>query len=249
MTTPTTTSTLSETLAFLRQFTRTAKMTGAVVPSGSTLAQALTRHVQPGTRQHPRAVLEVGPGTGAVTRHLARRLGPHDTLELVEANAQFAARLEWLLQYDPQLARASSRIRLHHGLIQDQQIGQYDTIVCGLPFANFPPRQVDAIARQLLTSLRPGGRLSFFSYLGGGALRRVNARQALSHRALHEVIGPYVVGSEIVLPNLPPAHVHHILAPVPITCRCGAPQVRSESLRQSPTGPELTVWPAAIAAS
>ncbi|MGW3288861.1 class I SAM-dependent methyltransferase [Streptomyces sp. NPDC001002] len=224
-----TTSTLSETLAYLRQFTRTAKMTGAVVPSGSSLAQALTRHVQPGTRQHPRTVLEVGPGTGAVTRHIARRLGPDDTLELVEANAQFAARLKWLLRYDPQLARTNSRTRLHHGLIQDQQLGQYDTIVCGLPFANFPPRLVDAIARQLLTSLRPGGRLSFFSYLGGGALRCVNSRQALSHRALHEIISPYVVGSEIILPNLPPAHVHHILAPAPVTCRCSPYQDRSDS--------------------
>ncbi|MFC9842728.1 class I SAM-dependent methyltransferase [Streptomyces sp. NPDC060223] len=222
MTTRTASAAMAEALAFLRQFTRTAKMTGSITPSGAALCRALTRHVQPGTPHQPRAVLEVGPGTGAVTRHLAPRLGPHDTLELVEANGPFADHLAAALRHDTRLAPVAHRTRLHHGLIQDQQLGHYDTIVCGLPFANFPPAQIEAVVRQLLASLRPGGRLSFFSYLGGGAIQRVHPRQALSRYALREAIAPHVVGSEIVLSNLPPAYVHHLLAPASATCHCGA---------------------------
>lgn len=157
MTTSTASAAVAETLAFLRQFTRTAKMTGSIAPSGAALSRALTRHVQPGTPHQPRAVLEVGPGTGAVTRHLAQRLGSNDTLELVEANRPFVDHLAAALRHDARLAAIAPRTRLHHGLIQDQQLGHYDHIVCGLPFANFPPSQTEAVVRQLLASLRPGG--------------------------------------------------------------------------------------------
>ncbi|MEV7346580.1 methyltransferase [Streptomyces sp. NPDC093544] len=220
--TPTASAALAEALAFLRQFSRTAKMTGSVAPSGAALSRALTRHIHPGTPHHPRAVLEVGPGTGAVTRHLAPRLGPHDTLELIEANGPFVDHLTTALQHDLRLAAIAHRTRLHHGLIQDQKLGHYDNIVCGLPFANFPPPQIEAVLGQLLSSLRPGGRLSFFTYLGGRAIQHLNPRQALSRHVLREAIAPHVVGSEIVLSNLPPAYVHHLLAPAPVTCHCGA---------------------------
>ncbi|MEV7341820.1 methyltransferase [Streptomyces sp. NPDC093544] len=224
MTTPTAAAALAEALAFLRQFTRTATMTGSIAPSGAALCRALTRHIQPGSPHRPRAVLEVGPGTGAVTRHLAPRLGPHDTLELVEANGPFVDHLTAALKHDTRLAAIAHRTRLHHGLIQDQQLGHYDNIVCGLPFANFPPTQIEAVVRQLLTSLRPGGRLSFFSYIGGRAIGQLNPRRALSRHALREVIAPHVVGSEIVISNLPPAYVHHLLVPAPAlaACHCGA---------------------------
>lgn len=60
-------------------------MTGAIAPSGSRLGRALSRHVaSPDAR--PRAILEVGPGTGAVTRHIAARLRPGDRLDLPFAN-------------------------------------------------------------------------------------------------------------------------------------------------------------------
>jgi len=219
--TPTTSAALGEALAFARQFTRTAKMTGSIAPSGAALSRALTRHVRPGSAEQPRAVLEVGPGTGAVTRWLVPRLGPYDTLELVEASGPFVDRLAGALRRDPRLAAVASRTRLRHGLVQDQELGDYDSIVCGLPFANFPAGQIEAIVRQLLGSLRPGGRFSFFSYVGGRAVEQLNPRQARSRHALREAIAQHVVGTEIVVANLPPAYVHHLLAPAPATCRCG----------------------------
>ncbi|MGW3283050.1 hypothetical protein ACWDR3_00220 [Streptomyces sp. NPDC001002] len=51
---------LTEALAFLVQFARTAKSTGSIAPSGAALSRALTRHIRPGSAQQPRAVL-AGP--------------------------------------------------------------------------------------------------------------------------------------------------------------------------------------------
>ncbi|MFG2138211.1 class I SAM-dependent methyltransferase [Streptomyces sp. NPDC048650] len=217
MTTPTPFSpaALTDALVFFRQYTRTVRATGAIAPSGAALSRALVRHVRPGGPDRPRAVLEVGPGTGAVTRHLVERLGPHDSLDLVESNPQFADRLAAALSNDPRLASVAPRTRLHRGPVQDQPLATYDTIVCGLPFANFAPLEIEAVFRQLLTALNPGGRLSFFSYAGGATLQKLSRRPAAARRALRSAIAPHLERSELVMPNLPPAYVHHLASSAP----------------------------------
>jgi phosphatidylethanolamine/phosphatidyl-N-methylethanolamine N-methyltransferase len=64
----------AEHLEFFRQYRHRFQTTGAVAPSSRFLARALARPLQ----QHagPCRVLEVGPGTGAVTRRIARLLKP-----------------------------------------------------------------------------------------------------------------------------------------------------------------------------
>src|SRR5579863_8998897 len=67
---------------FVQQFFRRYHTTGAILPSGRSLARALCRYVRDG--QGPRRILEVGPGTGAVTASLVGALKPDDHLTLVE---------------------------------------------------------------------------------------------------------------------------------------------------------------------
>src|SRR5882672_2514122 len=78
---------------FWREFRRSFETTGAILPSGPALAAALCRHVREGSgsQKGGRRILEVGPGTGAVTRHILRALQADDELELVERNAEFVA--------------------------------------------------------------------------------------------------------------------------------------------------------------
>nr|WP_240979583.1 methyltransferase [Streptomyces sp. HNM0574] len=197
---------------FLREFARTRRDTGAIAPSSPWLAKALTRYVVP-TPGSPRAVLEVGPGTGAVTRHVRAALDPLDSLELVEANPRFAALLERRYATDPQ-------VRLRTGQVQQQELGTYDTIVCGLPFANFDATTVEQIFRHLLSALRPAGTLSFFAYSGMRPLRRMFTTGAElgtvldTQAAVERALDAHQFRRETVLCNIPPAHVHH-LAPVP----------------------------------
>ncbi len=65
---------LTDHRVFWREFRRNFHTTGAVLPSGRALARALTRYVAAGAAG-PRRILEVGPGTGAVTTVLVDRLG------------------------------------------------------------------------------------------------------------------------------------------------------------------------------
>ncbi|MEV0143719.1 MULTISPECIES: methyltransferase [unclassified Nonomuraea] len=183
-------------------------MTGAIAPSGRRLGRALTRHL-PSTGSRPRAVLEVGPGTGAVTRHITARLGPGDRLDLIEANPRLAARLQAAIEAEPALTGSS---RLWVRPVQEQVLDEYDVIVCGLPFANFDAALVRSIFDQLLGALRPGGRLSFFGYAGSGAVRLLTPARAETHRALRDVVRRHQVGRELVTWNMPPAWVHHLCA-------------------------------------
>ncbi|MFI5526154.1 class I SAM-dependent methyltransferase [Streptomyces platensis] len=184
---------------------------GAIAPSGARLGRALTRYVIPSPGS-ARAVLEVGPGTGAVTRHIAGSLGRHDTLDLVEANPRFVDLLQGAYGSDP-------RLQFRTGLVQDHDLGSYDTIVCGLPFANFDAPTTADIFDRLLGALRPGGTLSFFGYVGGARMRRTFTKRAGrehvldGQNTLRRILERHTFRTELVLGNLPPARVHH-LAPV-----------------------------------
>ncbi|MEU8683633.1 methyltransferase [Streptomyces sp. NPDC048611] len=196
---------------FLREYARTRREVGAIAPSSPRLGRALTRYVIPSPGSS-RAVLEVGPGTGAVTRHIAGSLGRLDTLDLVEANPRFVDRLHGAYGADP-------RLQFRTGLVQDHDLGTYDTIVCGLPFANFDAPTTADIFDRLLGALRPGGTLSFFGYVGGATARRTfTGRAARAHvldgqNTLRRILDRHTFRSELVLGNLPPARVYH-LAPV-----------------------------------
>ena len=55
---------------FWREFRENFHTTGAVLPSGRSLAAALCYYLNGDGR--PKRILEVGPGTGAVTRTIVR---------------------------------------------------------------------------------------------------------------------------------------------------------------------------------
>jgi phospholipid N-methyltransferase len=203
---------------FWREFRRTFESTGAVLPSGPGLSAALAHYVRDGNGTlSGRRILEVGPGTGAVTRHIVRAMRDGDRLVLVERNAEFVARLRGRLATDDAYHNLSDRIELRHGSVEDVPEDQpFDIIVSGLPLNNFPATLVEQILDKLRRLLAPGGTLSFFEYI---AIRRVKAslskpaeRERL--RAIGSLLDQFLESHEIhrdrVLANIPPAWVHHL---------------------------------------
>lgn len=200
---------MAEVTLFLREYARTRGEVGAIVPSSPRLGRALTRYLVPSPGRS-RAVLEVGPGTGAVTRHIADALGQDDTLDLVEANPRFVDILHGAYGGDP-------RLQFLTGMVQEHELGTYDTIVCGLPFANFDAPTTTDIFDRLLGALRPGGTLSFFGYVGGATVRRTftggtaRVHAVNGQLALRRILDRHTFRTELVLGNLPPARVHHLV--------------------------------------
>lgn len=200
---------------FWRQFRQQFHTTGAIAPSGRFLARALARFVEGGERGQ--AILEVGPGTGAVTAQIVRRMGPRDTLDVVEINEEFVRCLERRFAAEPIFSAVAPRSRiLHQPLEALAARAQYDVIVSGLPLNNFAVADVEKILRAFAELARPGGVLSFFEYV---AVRRAKwlvsspAERARLHgigRALDAVLAPHEIERDCIWPNLPPAWVHHV---------------------------------------
>lgn len=206
---------LHEYRLFLGQYLRHFRSTGAVLPSGRRLAAALSRFVTgDGSGQR---ILEVGPGTGAVTRRIAARMGDADRLDLVELNDAFVTTLRTALAEETVFQRIADRTQLFHSAVERLPDGGcYDVIISGLPLNNFAACEVEQILAKLASLLRPGGTLSFFEYI---ALRHARtlvsgraerARLRGIGRALAAVLGPHEVRRDWVWPNVPPAWVHHV---------------------------------------
>jgi phospholipid N-methyltransferase len=226
---------LSDYRVFWREFRQQYHTTGALIPSGRALARALASFVRTGEptvdeslrdsnsavseRPHynkVRRILEVGPGTGAVTREIVAAMRPTDRLTLVELNDQFVEFLRGRLNDDPAFRSVSDRISLIHASVLDLPENEpYDLIVSGLPLNNFDVAFVEQILTKLERLLAPGGTLSFFEYV---AVRK--AKSLISGRDTRARLGgithifnglkKHEVRRDLVLANVTPAWVHHI---------------------------------------
>jgi phospholipid N-methyltransferase len=200
---------------FWREFRQQFHTTGAVMPSGRFLGRSLARYV--GQNAAGQRILEVGPGTGAVTSHIVKKLGPNDHLDLVELNEQFVDRLkERFASEDPFRAVAPRTRILHQSVESLSQDRPYDLIVSGLPLNNFSVADVRSILAALVRLLAPGGMLSFFQYIAIRPARALVSGPAERARlrgigeALGELLGPNEIRRDWVWPNIPPAWVHHV---------------------------------------
>lgn len=206
---------------FFKEFFRNFHTTGAVMPSGRVLAAALAHFVREGTdtdRRIPdRRILEVGPGTGAVTRWIIPAMHDGDRLDLVELNESFVARLRHRFEHDPVFRAVAPRSRvLHCGVEELAQRQRYDLIVSGLPLNNFSAETVERILAVMVALLQPGGTLSFFEYIGIRRLRALVSRGAERRRlqgigrAMDAVLRDHEIARDRIWPNAPPAWVHHV---------------------------------------
>jgi len=199
---------------FFRQFRAQYTTTGSILPSSRALARLLTKPLRRAAA--PRRVLEVGPGTGAVTAEIVRLLRPGDQFDIVEINADFVAVVRKRFAEERDFQRVRHQTRLLHAPLQDVP-GEAvcDFMISGLPLNNFSLRLVDDIFRAYQRLLKPGGVLSYFEYV---AIREVKTalvgaeeKQRLRSlsKYLEEKMDCFQIGAEVTWLNLPPAVARH----------------------------------------
>jgi phospholipid N-methyltransferase len=203
---------------FFRQYVRRFETTGAVAPSSRFLARALSRPLRD-CRDRAVRVLEVGPGTGAVTREIVRHIKPGDTLDLVEINENFADLLRKRFETDASYSAIADRSAVHVCPLQEfEPTERYDVVVSGLPFNNFPAPLVEELVDLCLAMLNPGGTLSFFEYMYIRPIRRMVSRAPEKtrlgeiERILQARFQQHRFDTDWVFVNVPPAWVQHLRA-------------------------------------
>lgn len=136
---------------------------GAVVPSQRFL---IDRMIAPVPRSYQGQILELGPGTGALTLRLAAQC-PHARILACEINSSMARHIRWTLAS----ARLSHRVEVvldsaEHLLAQITRRGLKlpDFIISGIPLGNLKREQVLGLVGAIGRALAPGGMYIQFQY-------------------------------------------------------------------------------------
>lgn len=201
---------------FFRAFLTEPDVVGAIAPSSASLARALLKPFA--ERKKPSRLLEVGAGTGAVTKCIPPYIAPGDHVSICELIPDLANHLNQHVLSHPNFAPhvAAGRVELLTCAVQDiQGEDQFDYIVSCLPFTAFPPELIRDILDVFRRILRPDGVLSYFEYIGMRRLRTAcalgSARRKMRNVSaiLDDNIRQFQFQRNTVVRNLPPAHVRH----------------------------------------
>lgn len=182
------------------EFVRKPMSVGAVAPSSWRLAELITDAAELGGAS---VVVEFGPGTGAFTEVILRKLAPGATFLAIEANKSFVEATRARLPGVTVIHDSAVSVRAH---LEALGHSSCSCIVSGLPFASFTPAQQDAVLAAVVDVLEPGGRFVTFAYLTGIAwplARRFRSRLVAQFSS--------VATTRTVWRNIPPAYVYRAI--------------------------------------
>lgn len=183
-----------EEIRFIRGMMDKPKSVGAIMPTSAHTARKMASVLDPSS---PLPVLELGPGTGVITRAILARGIPADRIYSVEYSEDFIAHLHG----------AYPGVHFIHGDAFDldatlSHLGdlRFDAAISGLPLLNFPMHQRVKLLESLLDRLPRGRPVVQFSY---GPVSPIVA-QPDRYRIRH---------FDFVMRNIPPAQIWHYTRP------------------------------------
>ena len=186
-------------LKFLLRFLCHPGQVGAICPSSPALGRTMVSDVGLETAQ---CVVELGPGTGAITREILAAIAPYPEKRFL------AVELDETLCHDlrrnfPMLELVNDSASNLPEILRSLDLQTADLVLSGLPWSIFPEPLQREILDAIWQSLAPGGYFATFSYVQGGWLpagRRF--RNLLRERFGNVELSP------IVWRNFPPAYAY-----------------------------------------
>ncbi len=189
--------------AFIKAALRAPAKVGAVAPSSPQLAAVLSAVVP---RAGTPTVVELGPGTGAVSAVIEKRLPPGSRHLAVELDGDMA---DYLQRTRPGLEVVQGDARLLGKLLADRGVDHADAVICGLPWALFDDDTQQAVLAEVSRAIGDTGAFTTFAYVHGMTLGA--ARQF--RRTLRETFDEVLI-SATVWRNVPPAFVYVCRRPI-----------------------------------
>ena len=177
-----------------RQWLRNPLRTASVVPSSRELAKAMVAELPP----HATRVIELGGGTGALTRALLAYGVRGDALLVLELSEELHAHLHArfpAVRVALGDARALPEIARSSGYLDE---GPADAIISGLGLLAMPADLQRSIVEAAFSCLRAGGRFIQFTY----------GPQPPVFDAVAKELQLQVRRGDFVLRNVPPATVY-----------------------------------------
>lgn len=182
-------------LQFLQGFIKKPTTVGAIAPSSPELALKMIEDVKADEKN---VVLEIGCGTGAITKYLQKLIPNRKSYIGIEIERNFVDSLEAEF---PNLNIVCGDACNASEIIAEHQLGKVSYIISGLPFVVLPKEVSDGILDEVDKMMEKGCLFRTFQYAHG-----YNLSPAKKFRQrLNEKYGT-VEKSSLVLKNIPPAY-------------------------------------------
>jgi len=143
---------------FFRQWLRSPKSMGSVLPSSRVLAKAIAAEIawQPG-----QYVVELGGGTGAITQGLIDHGIPRDRIVVIELDGSLYSYLKERLTGCTVIQGDATRL---DEILARHKVGEISTVLSGLPMVGMPEAFQRAIVEQSFKVMKPGSFMLQYSY-------------------------------------------------------------------------------------
>jgi phospholipid N-methyltransferase len=150
---------LSDNWTFFQAFLRSPRVVAAVMPSSSFLEQRIVKAADPATAH---VLVELGGGTGGLTRSLLKAMGPQAHLLVIERTGEFIDNLEGI--DDPRLDVVHGCASSIGAELQRRGFEKADAVVSGIPFSTMSRTLGKEIVTAVHESLAAGGRFVAYQY-------------------------------------------------------------------------------------
>ena len=185
---------MNENLQFLQAFLKNPLKVGAIAPSSPELAAKMLHGIEPDDEN---IVLELGVGTGAITKFLRDVIKTRTAYLGLELDAELVKSIN--LRY-PDLNVICGNAAEAYSIHRESGLGKVRYVICCLPFVSLPKEVSESVLCEIAKFMDEGCELRIFQYAHGYYLPpAIRLREFLRNRYGKSKRSP------LILKNVPPA--------------------------------------------
>jgi phospholipid N-methyltransferase len=186
---------MNENIEFLQAFLKNPLKVGSIAPSSPELAQQMVAGIRPNEQK---VVLELGVGTGAITKFLREAVPNKESYLGIEIDKKLVKSLK---ENFPELKIVRGNACDAFSIYQRTNFGKIGYIICCLPFVSLPNEVGEKILSEVDKFMKQGCVFRTFQYAHGYYFpSAIKLREHMRDRYGKAKKSPLVVK------NMPPAY-------------------------------------------
>jgi phosphatidylethanolamine/phosphatidyl-N-methylethanolamine N-methyltransferase len=186
---------MNENIQFLQAFLKNPLKVGAITPSSPELALKMLEAIAPDEKN---VVLELGVGTGAITKFLQNRIPNQQSYLGIELDRDLVKSLN---RNFPELKIVRGNACETFSIHQKSGLGKVGYIICCLPFVSLPNEVGEKILSEIDKFMRAGCTFRTFQYAHGYYMpSAIKLREFMQRRY------GKARKSKLIVKNVPPAY-------------------------------------------
>ncbi len=186
---------MNENIQFLQAFLKNPLKVGSIAPSSPELALKMIEGIRPDENN---VVLELGVGTGAITKYLQEILPDERSYLGIELDKDLVRTLK---KNYPRLEVVRGNAMEAHAIHQKSGLGKIRYIICCLPFVSLPNEVGERILGEIDGFMKQGCMFRTFQYAHGYYMpSAIKLREFMGKRYGKSR------RSKLVVKNVPPAY-------------------------------------------